>query len=85
MQCSRSHYLLNFTFLHLRAVLSDKFKGQKVGSEAMIIGQMLHEVFQRVLLKRQEIGSSLSGDKLVGVVREELENVLLSVKSLEQL
>lgn len=51
----------------------------------MTIGQLLHEVFQRVLLKRQEAGPSLTGAKLVGVIKQEVENVLLSVESLDQL
>ena len=73
------------SFLH-RAVLSEKFKSQRSGgNEAMVIGQLLHEVFQRVLLRRQEAGPSLSGGELGGVIREEIKKVLNTVDTLDQL
>ena len=67
-------------------MLSEKFKSQRfTGNEAMMIGQLLHEVFQRVLLRRKEIGPSLSGAKLSGVVIQEMRKVLTSIDTLDQL
>ncbi len=69
-----------------RAVLSEKFKSQRsTGSEAMLIGQLLHEVFQHVLLRRKEVGPSLSEAKLSDVVIQEIRKVLMSIDTLDQL
>lgn len=69
-----------------RAVFYEKFKSQRsFGNEAMILGQLLHEVFQQVLLLRMEAGTDLSGAKLESAVREEMDKVLTSVDTLNKL
>ena len=73
--------MFNFCF---RAVLADKFKSYS-GNEAMTIGKLLHEVFQRVLLKRQEVGVSLEGVALRDTVMKEIQGVVSTLESLDQL
>ena len=51
----------------------------------MVLGQLLHEVFQRVLLIRMEEGTNLSGSKLINVVKEQMQNVFTSIDTLNQL
>ncbi len=70
---------------HFRAVLAEKFKGLSDASEAMTIGRMLHEVFQRVLLRRQEVGVSLRGVALKDAVMEEIRAVISTLESLNDL
>ena len=68
-----------------RAVLAEKFKGLSDTSEAMIIGRMLHEVFQQVLLRRQEVGVSLRGVALKAAVMEGIRGVISTLESLNDL
>ena len=72
-------------FPPIRAVLADRFKGLSDASEPMIMGRMLHEVFQRVLLRRQEVGVSMRGMALKDAVMEEIRGVVSTLESLDQL
>ena len=65
--------------------MADKFKGLSDASEAMIIGRLLHEVFQRVLLRRQEVGVLLRGVALKDAVIEEIGGVVSTLESLNDL
>ena len=65
--------------------MAEKFKGLSDTSKAMIIGRMLHEVFQRVLLRRQEMGVSLRGVALKDAVMEEITGVVSTLESLNDL
>ena len=65
--------------------MAERFKGCSSGSEAMTVGKMLHEVFQRVLLRRQEVGVTLRGRALKEVVKEEIQNIVVTIDSLDQL
>ena len=49
------------------------------------MGRMLHEVFQRVLLRRQEVGVSLKGVALKDAIKEEIRGVVSTLESLNQL
>lgn len=71
--------------LSFRAVLAEKFKGLSNASEAMIVGRMLHEVFQRVLVRRQKVGVSTRGVALKAVVMEEIKGVVSTLESLNDL
>ena len=51
----------------------------------MIFSRMLHEVFQRVLLRRQEVGVSLRGVALKDAVMEETKVVISTLESLNDL
>lgn len=72
-------------FSSFRAVLAEKFKGLSDASEAMIIGRMLHEVFQRVLLRRQEVDVLLRGVALKAGIMEEIKGVISTLESLNDL
>ena len=50
-----------------------------------MIGRMLHEVFQRVLSIRQEVGVTLVGVVLRDTVMKEIQSVVSTVESLDQL
>lgn len=65
--------------------MADKFKGLSDASEAMIIGRLLHEVFQRVLLRQQEVGMLLRGVALKDAVIEEIGGVVSTLESLNDL
>ena len=51
----------------------------------MVIGRMLHEVFQRVLLRRQEEGAALRDKALKDAVSREIQSVVSTLESLNQL
>ena len=65
--------------------MAEIFKGLSDASEAMTIGRMLHEVFQQVLLRRQEVGVSLRGVALKDAVMEEIRAVVSTLESLNDL
>lgn len=65
--------------------MSEKFKSFSGESEAMTVGRMLHQVFQQVLLKRQEVGSVLVGVTLREAVLKEIRDVVSTLESLDQL
>ena len=65
--------------------MADKFKDYAGGSEAMVVGKMLHEVFQRVLLRRQEEGAALRDKALKDTVSREIQSVVSTLESLNQL
>lgn len=66
-------------------MLADKFKGYSGESEAMVIGKMLHEVFQRVLLRRQDVGVALVGVDLREAIMKEIQSTVSTLDSLNQL
>ena len=66
-------------------MLAEKFKSFSGENEAMIIGRMLHEVFQRVLVTKQEVGVSLVGVALRDTIKKEIQSVVSEVESLDQL
>ena len=68
-----------------RAVLAEKFKGIGERSEAMILGQMLHKVFQSTLMRCQEEGASLRGEALVKAIRQSAESTVSALESLDNL
>ena len=72
-------------FFIFRAVLAEKFKGYSGESEVMTIGKMLHQVFQQVLMKIQEVGASLRGVALKDAVSKEIQSVVSTLDSLDQL
>lgn len=74
-----------YVFFVFRAVLAEKFKGYSGESEVMTIGKMLHQVFQQVLMKIQEVGASLRGVALKDAVSKEIQSVVSTLDSLDQL
>ena len=68
-----------------RAVLAEKFKGIAEKNEAMIMGQMLHKVFQAAVVKCQEDGSSLRGGTLEIFIRQSTEDTVSALDSLDNL
>ena len=65
--------------------MAEKFKSFSCDNQAMVIGRMLHEVFQRVLSIRQDVGVSLMGVALRDTVMKEIQSVVSTVESLDQL
>ena len=65
--------------------MAEKFKSFSGESEAMTVGRMLHQVFQQVLLKRQEVGGAMIGVTLREAVLKEIHNVVSTLESLDQL
>ncbi len=63
-----------------RAILSDLFRGGGGNSEAMIFGQMLHSVFQNVIVE------ATKGSKVTrGMVQAEMKKIVCTLEHLEQL
>ena len=52
---------------------------------AMIMGQLLHKVFQATIVKCQELGEALRGEALHQLITEEARSVLKSLDCLEHL
>ena len=69
----------------IRAVLAERFKGGTERTEAMIIGQMLHKLFQSTIMRCQEEEGLLRGEKLEDVIKESAESIVLSLESLDNL
>lgn len=51
----------------------------------MVIGQMLHRVFQATLMKYQKMGVALDGVALKDAISEEIRNIVTSFESLDRL
>ena len=70
-----------------RAVLSERFKGGSRETEAMVMGRMLHVVFQNTLVRRQEVGvaNAERGVACSRIVAEEIAKVVSSLSSADQL
>lgn len=69
----------------LRSVLAERFKGISEETEAMILGQMLHKVFQAILMRCQEMGGDMRGVALEEALKKEAGNVVTSLESLNHL
>ena len=65
----------------LRAVLADRFKGVSEPSEAMILGQMLHKIYQATLNNYHEVDE----DVRVMMLEKEIERTVTSLDSLDSL
>lgn len=63
-----------------RAVLGDRFSGGGKEGEAMLIGKLLHEVFQRVLVGWDR-GEEVTKER----VKEEICHVTATMETLDQL
>ena len=69
-----------------RSVLADKFKMYFGENEAMVLGQMLHAVFQRTLVRCQEVGvAALQNEVLENIIREEVKKTITSLVTLDRL
>lgn len=68
---------------YCRCVLSDKFKGASRNNKAMILGQMLHKIFQATVFKCQKM--ALRPEALCELVTEEVKSTLTSLESLDDL
>lgn len=63
-----------------RAVLGEQFRGERREGEAMLMGQLLHEVFQHVL-----VGWG-GGEEVTRLrVEEEIQHVTSTIETLNQL
>ncbi len=71
-------------FIH-RAVLAERFKGNAGRGEAMILGQILHKVFQTTLMKYQKEGASLRGKALENFIKKSVEETVSALDSLDNL
>lgn len=63
-----------------RAVLGEQFRGEGKGGEAMLVGQLLHEVFQHILVGWGE-GDEVTRQR----VEEEIQRVTSTIETLNQL
>ena len=68
-----------------RSLLAEKFKNTSGQSEAMVIGQMLHKIFQATLIKCQESARSLRGELLHQAITKEVRSVVTCLDSLDHL
>lgn len=64
-------------------MLAERFKGVGERNEAMILGQMLHKVFQTAVVKCQD--ESLRGEPLETYIKQTVENTVLALDSLDNL
>ena len=63
-----------------RAVLGEQFRGEGREGEAMLVGQLLHEVFQHVL-----VGWGGGEEVTRQRVEEEIQRVTFTIETLNQL
>ena len=70
----------------LRSVLVEKFKGSSSDSEVMVLGQMLHAVFQATVVKVQRMEVRARQPRVLErVIRQEARKCCTSLKMLESL
>lgn len=77
--------VLLFINSSFRAVLADKFKGGSEQNEAMVLGQMLHKVFQATLMRCQAADMTLSGAALLEAINKEVKCSITSLEALDSL
>jgi len=69
-----------------RSVLVERFRGSSRDSEAMVLGQLVHSLFQSLLVKAQRLQARARQPRVLErIVRREIKALCTSLKTLEAL